>query len=97
MGDVIRCATCQADIDLTGRCTSGYGMFRCVEKQGHYGWHWADAGHADGSVLIWTGLYSTRSCPARLSLSRWCQLPAGHVGPHNDGHGASWMPEEAES
>lgn len=76
------CPSCHTLIDPTARCESHIGLVQCMERQGHDGYHWTDLGHPDGAVTIWTGVYITKSCSARRSLSDWCQKPAGHDGQH---------------
>lgn len=65
-----------------------------MNLQGHAGWHWTDIGDAP-AILIWTGHYHKRSCPEHLGENdRWCVMTPGHDGPHHDGRGVSWGPNE---
>lgn len=92
---ILCCPTCQTVIDPDERCTAERGYNRCMEKQGHFGWHWSETG-AEKGILRWTGLHSTYSCFGHLSLSDWCQKERGHEGAHNNGRGTTFSDPEDE-
>jgi hypothetical protein len=79
---VLHCPRCSETIVPTWRCVSTSGTYRCVEQQGHEGWHWADPG-SPGEIIRWTGLHVTRGCYGHLDLRAWCQKKPGHDRGHN--------------